>query len=153
MLTDFLGNVLNPFDDSEIKVAASGHFPNGASLQQLKHLGQLVHNGFGYYDYGKAKNRKQYGQEKPPQIDISEIQEVPVAMFVGHKDTLANVEDNRWVKDQLGTLVYYEEIQASHASFVLGKDMSYFDRVVELAIYYNKPHDESEELPPQFPDN
>jgi hypothetical protein len=22
-----------------------------------------------------------------------------------------------------------------------------------LAIYYNKPHDESEELPPQFPDN
>lgn len=33
MLTDFLGNVLNPFDDSDIKVAASGHFPNGASLQ------------------------------------------------------------------------------------------------------------------------
>ena len=69
-------------------------------------------------------------------------------MFVGKKDTLANAEDNRWVKDQLGTLVYYEEIQASHASFVLGKDMSYFDRVVELAIYYNRPHDESEELPP-----
>ena len=59
-------------------------------------------------------------------------------MFVGKQDTLANVQDNRWVKDQLESLVYYEEINASHASFVLGKDMSFFDRVLELSIYYNK---------------
>ena len=35
-------------------------------------------------------------------------------------------------------LVHYEEIDASHASFLVGKDMSYFERVIELVSVYNK---------------
>jgi hypothetical protein len=31
-ITNFLDNVLNPFDDPKISVSASAHFPNGASL-------------------------------------------------------------------------------------------------------------------------
>ena len=68
---------------------------------------------------------------------MKEIKEVPVAMFVGNQDGLANVNDNRWLKDQIGTLVYYREFDYSHASFTIGHDFSFFDRVVELVQYYN----------------
>jgi hypothetical protein len=40
-----------------------------------------------------------YGNSKPPEIDVTEIKDVPVAMIVGTKDTLATVKDNRWVKE------------------------------------------------------
>ena len=58
-------------------------------------------------------------------------------MFVGKQDSLANIEDNRWLQTQIGTLVYYKEFDASHASFTIGEDMSFFDRVVELVQFYN----------------
>ena len=94
---------------------------------------------FRYFDYGKSQNRFLYGHEEPPLIDLQEIQGVPVALFVGKQDSLGNVIDNRWVKDQLqDNAVHYEEIEASHASFVVGKDMSFFDRVIELVAVYNK---------------
>ena len=39
--------------------------------------------------------------ETPPAIDLKEITEVPIAMFVGKQDTLANINDNRWLRDEL----------------------------------------------------
>jgi hypothetical protein len=63
-------------------------------------MAQLMNSGkFRYYNYGKKRNRLLYGQEEPPFIDISEIVDVPIAMFVGSHDSLANIIDNRWVKD------------------------------------------------------
>lgn len=138
MIFSFLDSIWNPYDDPHVLSGSMGHFPMGSSAQQIRHFGQLVKNSeFRYFDYGKSKNIEQYGQSKPPLVDIREITEVPVAMFVGRQDSLANVVDNRWVKDQLGTLVYYEEIDASHGSFVIGRDMSFFDRVVELIQVHN----------------
>lgn len=69
---------------------------------------------------------------------MKEIKDVPVALFVGKQDDLGNINDARWLKDQIeDTLVFYEEFDASHASFTIGADMSFFDRVVQLVHYYN----------------
>ena len=55
---------------------------------------------FRYFDFGgKRKNLEEYGQETPPEINISDITDVPVAMFVGRQDDLANLKDNRWLKE------------------------------------------------------
>ena len=94
---------------------------------------------FRYYDYGRHLNKYLYGHEEPPFIDLNEIYDVPIAMFVGRQDVLANVIDNRWLHEKLkDVIVHYEEIDASHASFLVGKDMSFFERVVELVEVYNK---------------
>ena len=66
-------------------------------------------------------------------------------MFVGTKDTLGNVIDCRWAKKQIESsgraLIYYEEFEAGHASFMVGKDMttlhSYFNNVIDLVNEYN----------------
>ena len=100
MIFGFLDSIWNPYDDPRMLSASMGHFPMGSSAQQIRHFGQLVKNSeFRYFNYGKSKNKEMYGQAEPPIIDIKEITEVPVAMFVGRQDSLANVIDNRWVKD------------------------------------------------------
>ena len=43
------------------------------------------------FDKGKKLNMIEYGQAEPPFIDIREIVDVPIAMFVGINDSLANV--------------------------------------------------------------
>ena len=44
-ITGFLDQVLNPLEDPSVSLASSGHYPNGASIQQLMHFGQLVKSG------------------------------------------------------------------------------------------------------------
>ena len=64
--------------------------------------------------------------EKAPKIDINNIKEIPIALFVGKYDKIANINDNRMLKKQLESIIHYEEINASHPSFVIGNNMSYF---------------------------
>ena len=60
-IAGFLDSVLNPMEDPGVSLVSSAHFPNGASIQQLVHFGQLVKTGqFAYYDYGKQENMKHY---------------------------------------------------------------------------------------------
>jgi hypothetical protein len=63
-------------------------------------------------------------------------------MFVGDKDDIANVEDNRVSRDLLmesrnSPLVHYEELPGGHATFLVGKDASYLDKVLEMLLTYN----------------
>ena len=64
--------------------------------------------------------------ENAPKIDINNIKEIPIALFVGKYDKIANINDNRMLKKQLESIIHYEEINASHPSFVIGNNMSYF---------------------------
>lgn len=62
-------------------------------------------------------------------------------MFVGAEDDLADVEDTRWLKSELGkSVIHYEEMPTSgHVSFMIAKDMTYFsDRVMGLIKQYNQ---------------
>jgi len=104
-----------------------GHFPSGTSLRAIDHYGQILSSKkFQRMDYGSSKNKQVYGQNTPPEINLQNIQSVPIGLFVGNSDQLATVDDNRWAKTQLKTLKFYKEYNLGHLSFMIGKDMTYF---------------------------
>lgn len=68
---------------------AMGHSPAGSSSGDLLHYSQGVNSGlFRKYNYGRAENLLRYGQETPPEYDISKIT-APVALYWGQNDWLA----------------------------------------------------------------
>ena len=84
------------------------------------------------YDWGSASlNQQHYGQSTPPNVDLGKIK-VPVAMFVGTHDELGDPKDNQWAKSRIKTVKYYHEMNAGHLTFLIGKDMSYFSKVLDL---------------------
>jgi len=71
------------------------HYPSGASLRSLIHYGQILNDDqFQRYDFGEVRDKKEYHRNKPPVIDVSKISSVPIAMFVGKYDLLADATDN-----------------------------------------------------------
>ena len=62
-------------------------------------------------------------------------------MFVGSEDDLGDTTDARWARSQIESsskaLVHYEEVKAGHATFMVGKDMYYFNNVLDLLKKYN----------------
>lgn len=52
-------------------------------------------------------------------------------MFVGSKDDLGDTIDARWARDEItvggNAMKFYKEYEAGHASFMVGKDMSYLN--------------------------
>ena len=57
---------------------------------------------------------------------MENISIVPIGLFVGSEDELADATDNEWLKDQLKTLIHYKEYTLGHLSFLVANDMSYF---------------------------
>ena len=134
-------------DDKQRTEMLMGHFPHGTSTRSISHLGQMIKtNEFRKFDYGnKDKNIEQYGEEKAPLIPIENISGIPIAMFSGLNDSVVAIENNR----ELGQILMnnkdsplidgeYNELEADHMSFLLGKDMSYFKKVLNLCDTYNK---------------
>lgn len=121
-------------DDASRFNVYMGHVPSGSSVHSLAHFSQLMNSDrVQYYDWGSAKdNIAHYGQDKPPEIDYKLIgkQSVPIAMFVGRFDNLGDLEDARWARSTIleagGHICHYQEFDAGHASFMVAKDMSYF---------------------------
>ena len=67
-------------------------------------------------------------------------------MFVSKYDLLSDISDQRWTRDQIlngepikesNTLVYYNEWDYGHYSFMVAKDMSYLDHVKQLLKTFN----------------
>ena len=78
------------------------HQPAGAGWRTLIHYGQIIAKGkFQRFDFGKSENLKKYGQEVPPEYDLSKIK-VPTALFTGDIDTLADQKDVKWLKEESG---------------------------------------------------
>ncbi len=71
-----------------------GHDPSGTSVLNMAHWKQLFDSGkFEAFDYGTAKlNELHYGQPYPPVFDLSKIR-VPVRLFAGTSDLLADPTD------------------------------------------------------------
>ncbi|GIY22139.1 gastric triacylglycerol lipase [Caerostris darwini] len=68
----------------------AAHTPAGSSAKSVAHYGQLVESGkFNKYDYGKKENLVRYGQETPPEYDLTKIT-TPVALMWGLNDDLAD---------------------------------------------------------------
>ena len=125
----FINN--NPeLDDNDRFAVYMGHEPNGASVKAILHYAQnMREDRFQIFsdDYTDIIGRKR----QTDLIPLENITTVPVAMFTGLHDILADLTDSRWTRDQIGdNVVHYEEIEAGHLTFMVGKDMTYFSEGV-----------------------
>lgn len=93
------------------------------------------------YDYGKEENWLRYGSYTPPNLDISKIKDVPIALFVGKQDDLSTPEVGQWTKNKVkDNIVYYNEMDNhDHFSSAVAKDMSFMNDVIELLDGFNLP--------------
>lgn len=72
-------------------------------------------------------------------IPLENIKDIPIAMYPGTKDQVVDIEGNRDLRVTLAdTLIDYNEEDADHMTFVLGKNMTYFKRVLSLVDQFNK---------------
>ena len=115
------------------------HFPSGASLKQVQHWAQIfAEDRFQEYAEGYSQHGKHNSGKKTELYPLEDIK-VPIALFQGIEDKIADAKDAKWTADQVGqNLIHYEEIHANHNTFAIGKDMTYFkDTVINLLNEYH----------------
>ena len=100
-IKNFLNMELSPYNVDSREIVSDYRPGSSCSLKQVIHYGQLANSGvFKQYDYGSdAENTKHYGTHTPPLLPLSNIKKVPIAMFVGLQDVLADPTDTRLVRD------------------------------------------------------
>jgi pimeloyl-ACP methyl ester carboxylesterase len=92
-----MNNTVNNLERLPVIMA---HFPSGSSTKNLLHYQQfLKKEEFNNFDYGK-NNQAVYGQKTPPIYNLSKIT-VPVHLYVGKYDKLADVEDSTRLFNEL----------------------------------------------------
>lgn len=111
-----------------------GHFPAGTSLKNIEHFVQIYKSKrFQKYDYGLELNRKIYLSDNPPLFDLTKASTFKIIHIVGEEDKTATPIDSNWMREQLGTrVIYYGSYRMGHLGFMLGKDLSYLNKVIEL---------------------
>jgi hypothetical protein len=79
-----------------------GHEPSGTSVMNMEHWKQAFDRGhFQAFDYGSAAaNNMHYGQSSPPVWNLKNIK-VPVRLFAGSSDELADPTDVAWLWESL----------------------------------------------------
>jgi lysosomal acid lipase/cholesteryl ester hydrolase len=120
---------------------ALSNMPAGSGIFNYVHYAQLIVSPtevFRRFDYGKTENVKKYGQETPPDYDLSLIK-FPVAIMSGDTDKMADPKDVKWTASKLQhTLVFNKEYHLGHLSFAIAKDMSFFTQdAMDLINKYN----------------
>eukprot|EP00347_Sterkiella_histriomuscorum_P002574 403367625 len=117
------------------------HYPSGTSLKSILHFKQMMNNGiFEHYDYGSEENLKRYGSEAPPEIPLQNIQDFPIALFAGIEDKLANIDNVRWLKDELtrqGSCIQYEEHKIGHLAFLIPRELKVYQSTLNLLKAFN----------------
>ena len=107
-----------------------GHYPAGSSFNCGWHFAQLFFSDrFQEFDFGWEQNFRVYGQGEPPEIDLTPIRDngIPIALFSGNEDLLANKQDVEWIHEQIGpALVHDKVIEGGHLTLVLHKTMDFF---------------------------
>jgi hypothetical protein len=76
--------------------------------------------------------------DSPPIIPVETITSVPIAMFVGKSDELADPYDNEIAKALIPAVFFYKEYPLGHLSFMIARDMSFFtyDAMTLLKNYH-----------------
>ena len=138
-LLSYFTNSDPELDDDDRYAVYMGHMPNGEPTKGIEHYAQnMIEDRFqvwatDYSDFFKTSRKKH-----TTLIPIDTIDKVPVAIFAGRQDVLADTTDARWTAGQVKSTVRYQEIDAGHLTFLVGKDMSYFTNdVMSLMNYYS----------------
>ncbi|EGC34804.1 hypothetical protein DICPUDRAFT_152935 [Dictyostelium purpureum] len=113
------------------------HEPGGTSVQNVIHWSQATKDGYQKFDYGVVGNLAHYGQATPPQYNIRDFN-VPVVVYSGGQDYLADPTDVQWLIDRLSSLVNWKSLPSySHLDFVWGEN-AYIDVYGEVTQYLLK---------------
>lgn len=96
----------------------SSNLPSGSSIYNTLHYAQLVNGkeaGFRRWDEGSpAANQKAYGQDTPPDYDLS-LLNFPIGIFSGSLDKTADPADVKWLTPRLQkNLIFNHEYHMAH---------------------------------------
>ena len=115
------------------------NLPDSSSMESLLHWATIFNSGkFLERDYGEQENLKRYGQKEPPEVNLTKIQNIPIALLVGKYDGFMGIEDFRKLRDTVKH-VFYKEYEGGHVSFILGKDTveTYTKDIIKLLKEYS----------------
>lgn len=119
-LGEMIGGTFSPHMNKSRLTVYYTHTPAGSSVQNFVHWAQLMRNKESrkYNFDSKLDNIAKYGMTKPPKIKFNKV-DVPVAMFTGASDTIANPTDAKRLANELPNLVTKVEISDySHLDFI-----------------------------------
>lgn len=111
--------------------------PNGVSVKQLVHFGQLIESGrFHQFDYKEPANRRIYGQAVPPEYQLRARINVSLQVFYGTADTVTSPLGVQRLIDECEPFVerVLPSIGANHFDFVLNSDArdKYYEKIVRF---------------------
>ena len=105
-----------------------------ASMKQLVHLGQLIKNGkFKQFDYSNPWDNWMHYKGPVPELDLQNIDgNIPIVLLTAEHDSLSVKGDVDRLAEELGDRVrlYKQYSDFDHASFSVGKDMSWTNDVL-----------------------
>lgn len=92
---------------------------------------------------------KRYGQKTPPLYDLTKISKVPIGLFSGSQDELANPTDVAWLRTQLSeeVVIYsvnYEDF--GHSTFNIGIEEEMLPYLEDLKTFLNMCHSDDVEI-------
>ncbi|KAK5984457.1 Ab-hydrolase associated lipase region, partial [Trichostrongylus colubriformis] len=100
------------------------HFPAGTSSMNILHWVQLVKAGIAVrFNYGEEMNIATYGQKTPPTYDFRNISNVPIYVFAGGNDWIADEEDlENYLLPQIRSQVQLDKRlpEYNHFDFIWG---------------------------------
>lgn len=118
--------------------------PAGTSSQEMAHYAQLVNTGtIHFFDYGAKVNQQRYGMPTPPAYNLSNIGfSVPIALFSGGQDYLADPIDVQHLASVLGSRVILNHVEQefNHMAFtwsILAAERIYVPLMLPLLKQYN----------------
>ncbi|XP_059518723.1 gastric triacylglycerol lipase-like [Myotis daubentonii] len=112
------------------------HNPAGTSVQNMLHWSQAVKSGkFQAFDWGSpVQNMMHFNQPTPPIYSVTDMN-VPIAVWNGGKDWLADPQDVDLLLPKLPNLIYHKNIPFyNHLDFIWAMDapQEVYNEIVNL---------------------
>ena len=108
----------------------------------MEHYSQIyTSRRFQEFDYGPEENMNRYRSETPPEFDLTQITDIPIAVLVQELDDECTPQDNEWLIQQLNDIVVFNRTYGnySHYDLYVAEDTTlYLDDVVNLLQQYNQ---------------
>lgn len=117
--------------------------PAGVSLGQILHFAQLIRSGkFQQFDYDDVDlNKKKYGQETPPEFDVSKIT-ADIYTYKSEDDTTTTIKNIEELEMELPNLKGTHVVSGlSHSDFVYNEkaaDLVYSKLISDMTECDNK---------------
>ncbi|XP_075390032.1 gastric triacylglycerol lipase-like isoform X2 [Tenrec ecaudatus] len=118
------------------------HNPAGTSVQNVLHWSQAVRSGeFQAFDWGSpVQNKMHYNQPTPPFYDVTAMR-VPIAVWSGGNDWLADPHDVDLLLPKLSNVIYSKKIAPyNHLDFIwaMNAPQEIYNEIVSMIAGHSK---------------